>query len=314
MGVLRMSVVLLLLLVLGVQNSVAQPAERRIERQEYIDMWKDEAVRQMLEYGIPASITLAQGILESANGNSSLARYANNHFGIKCHGWEGPGFYIDDDKKDECFRKYFNAEDSYRDHSEFLSTRGRYSFLFELRMTDYKGWAKGLKKAGYATNPKYPQLLIDLIEKHNLSQYDKVTKIPRRKPEKEQEEITYLPTVVHVVKVHDNNINFVIVKKGDSLFKIAKEFGVDLRMLYRYNDLNKSDLIHEGDIIYLQPKRKKSRKVKFHVVKSGETMRDISQMYGVKLKALYKKNNMIQGTEPVKGQEISLKKQLAVER
>jgi LysM repeat protein len=314
MGGLKIAIILLLCLLFGVPTSEAQPSERRVERQEYIDMWKDEAVRQMLEYGIPASITLAQGILESANGNSSLARYANNHFGIKCHNWEGPGFYIDDDSKDECFRKYFDAEDSYHDHSEFLSTRGRYAFLFELRMSDYKGWAKGLRKAGYATNPKYPQLLISLIERHDLAQFDKVSKMPRRKPRKEETEIVYLAKVEHIVTVHDNNINFVIVKKGDSLFKIAKEFNVDLRMLFRYNDLNKKDLIHAGDIIYIQPKRKKSKQVKYHVVTSGETMRGISQKYGVQLKALYKKNNMIRGTEPVKGQKVSLKKRVAAQR
>ena len=132
---------------------------------DYINQWKDVAVEQMHEYGIPASITMAQGILESSYGNSMLATKANNHFGIKCHDWDGASVFKDDDKKNECFRKYNNARESFKDHSIFLSSRSRYSFLFELSTTDYKGWAKGLKKAGYATNPKYPKLLIELLER-----------------------------------------------------------------------------------------------------------------------------------------------------
>jgi flagellum-specific peptidoglycan hydrolase FlgJ len=140
--------------------------------EEYIKLYKKTAVRQMHKYGIPASIILAQGILESSNGNSDLARYANNHFGIKCtNDWNGKTYYIDDDKPDECFRKYRDADESYRDHSEFLM-RPRYAKLFDLKTSNYKGWAKGLKKCGYATNPKYPDLLVNLIERYNLDQYD----------------------------------------------------------------------------------------------------------------------------------------------
>lgn len=140
--------------------------------EEYIELYRGTAVRQMRKYGIPASIILAQGILESSNGNSDLARYANNHFGIKCTSdWNGKTYYKDDDKPDECFRKYRDADASFRDHSEFLM-RPRYAKLFELKTSNYKGWAKGLKKCGYATNPKYPELLINLIERYNLDQYD----------------------------------------------------------------------------------------------------------------------------------------------
>ena len=153
----------------------AQPAERRITREEYIEMYKDDAIREMLKSGVPASITLAQGILESGNGNSPLAVYAKNHFGVKCHkGWTGESMRLDDDEKNECFRKYETVYESFKDHSDFLVTRSRYAFLFDLKITDYKGWAKGLKKAGYATNPNYPSLLIDLIEKYELYNYDKV--------------------------------------------------------------------------------------------------------------------------------------------
>ena len=147
---------------------------QRMTTEEYIAQYKDVAIKKMREYKIPASITLAQGILESGSGNSRLARKANNHFGIKCHKeWHGKKFYMDDDEKHECFRKYPKAADSYRDHSKFLTQRGRYTFLFQYDITDYKKWAYGLKKAGYATNPKYPRLLIKIIEKYHLDQCDK---------------------------------------------------------------------------------------------------------------------------------------------
>ncbi len=209
--------------------SWAQPAEQLITRKEYIETYKDEAVREMLVNGIPASITLAQGILESDNGNSALARYANNHFGIKCHaGWNGPSFYQDDDAKDECFRKYYSAYRSYKDHSEFLRTRTRYASLFSLKPTDYKGWARGLKKAGYATNPKYADLLIKLIEENDLAQYDKVRKMPPiDKAEKEKkvekiEKVEQKPSK-SIVKTHENNINYVIAKQETAILKLPKK-------------------------------------------------------------------------------------------
>src|SRR5690554_5416321 len=165
-------------------STIAQSA-KRISRAEYISMYKDDAIREMHRSGVPASITLAQGILESGDGNSALARKANNHFGIKCHGdWKGKTYYQDDDEKDECFRKYKSVLESFRDHSEFLK-KPRYAFLFELKPTDYKGWAKGLKKAGYATNPRYPQLLIKIIEENNLHQYDLV-KLPKKEKNKDK--------------------------------------------------------------------------------------------------------------------------------
>tara|TARA_B100000900_G_scaffold410039_1_gene427018 strand:- start:12959 stop:13825 length:867 start_codon:yes stop_codon:yes gene_type:complete len=150
-------------------------AAQDMSRTEYIFKYKDLAVAEMNQYGIPASITLSQGVLESGNGNSELARKAKNHFGIKCHSsWEGKKVYHDDDEAQECFRKYPTVAASYRDHSVFLQ-KARYANLFELAITDYKGWAKGLKKAGYATNPEYPELLIKIIENNQLQQYDKPT-------------------------------------------------------------------------------------------------------------------------------------------
>lgn len=300
---------LLMVMLLLANVGFAQPAEKRITHEDYIERWKDEAIRQMLEYGIPASISMAQGILESGYGNSALARYANNHFGIKCHNWDGPGFYQDDDKKNECFRKYESAEKSWEDHSKFLAHRGRYSFLFDLKGNDYKSWAKGLKKAGYATNPKYPSLLIRIIEQYDLHELDKVKKMPKHYPDVEEPDMPFLAER-HKVSVNDNNIKYVMTRKGDTFFKIAKEFDMGLWQIYKYNDLEKTDLLHPGEIIYLQPKRNSFATAAYHTVRKGETMYDISQRYGVKLKKLYKKNNMRAGAQPYDGQKLSLQKNL----
>jgi len=290
-------------------NAQTQPAERRITRSEYIEKYKEDAIREMHHSGVPASITLAQGILESGDGNSPLAMYANNHFGIKCHtGWTGKTMHIDDDEKNECFRKYNSAYESFKDHSEFLSSRSRYAFLFELKITDYKGWAKGLKEAGYATNPKYTQLLIDLIEKHNLNQYDNYAKVPTKKLTKSKTTTSVASTQKYKIELH-NNIKHIVVRKGDSFYSIAKSFEMNLWQIYKYNDLNENDVIKEGDIIYLQPKRNKAKEDN-HIVKKGDTMRSISQQHGIKLQTLYKKNKMIPGTQPQVGQQLSLRKKL----
>lgn len=304
----RLAIIFYLLVVSTVL--MAQPAEKRITREEYIETYKDDAIREMHRSGIPASITLAQGILESGDGNSPLAVYGKNHFGIKCHkGWKGKTMRIDDDEKNECFRKYNDVYDSFRDHSEFLTTRGRYSFLFELKITDYKGWAKGLKKAGYATNPKYPQLLIDLIEKHKLYQYDSYGKVPPKKLKKDRDSSPLaLQKHNRTIKLY-NHIKYIVAREGDTFYKITQDFDMNLWQIFKYNDLNKTDVLKVGDIIYLQPKRNKAKQ-EFHTVKAGETMRDISQLYGVKLKKLYRKNNLIIGTQPNVGDKISLKKKI----
>ena len=291
-----------------VNETLGQPAERRTSRAEYIAKFKDDAIREMHQSGVPASITLAQGILESGDGNSPLAMYANNHFGIKCHsGWTGESMHIDDDEKNECFRKYESAYESFRDHSEFLVTRSRYDFLFDLKITDYKAWAKGLKKAGYATNPKYANLLIMLIEQNDLNQYDNFGKVPPRKPSKQKtSKILASSKQERIVKLH-NNVRYIIVKQGDSFYRIAHDFDLDLRELYRYNDLNQGDVLKTGEVIYIKPKRNKAAE-EYHVVKKGDTMRGISQAYGIKLKQLYKKNLMILGTQPKIGDKLNLKK------
>lgn len=202
-------------------------------------------------------------------------------------------------------RKYYTVYESYRDHSEFLRTRKRYAALFQLKRTDYKGWAKGLRKAGYATNPKYAHLLIKVIEDNKLYEFDRRKKMLVLAYQAEPES----PMIANnrrSIKIHENNIRYVIAQGGDTYFKIAKEFDMGLWQIKKYNDLNRGDKIKNGDIIYLQPKRTKAR-VKYHTVKKKETMRDVSQYYGIKLKALYRKNNMIIGTQPRKKQVLNLR-------
>lgn len=289
----------------------AQPSEPRMSKNDYIERFRDQAIREMHASGVPASITLAQGMLESDYGNSPLAKYANNHFGIKCHtGWEGPTFIQDDDERNECFRKYYDAYDSYRDHSEFLRTRERYSFLFELKSTDYKGWARGLKQAGYATNPKYADLLIRIIEENNLHQYDGIDKLPENavaEVKKEQKQNS-VPKVLSVrqIEVSDNNIKYVLAEKGDTPESIARRNNIGAWQVVRYNDLDGVEYLVPGEIVYLQPKRNNAH-VDFHTVAAGETLRDISQKYGVKIKRLLKMNGWAASYVPQPGEQVRLR-------
>jgi len=299
-----------------IASSVAQtqPAEERYSRQDYISMYRGFAVKEMLISGVPASITLSQGILESGDGNSTLARKANNHFGIKCHEWTGETFHMDDDAKGECFRSYKSVFDSYDDHSQFLKNRSRYAGLFQLEKTDYKGWAKGLKDAGYATNPKYPELLIKIIEENSLHQYDLLTEVPKdfdtpivkgeTKTTQSKSESTAVASAGKIL-LH-NRIKYITVQPGDTYFSICKKHEMVLWQILKYNDLNKDDALTPGQKIYLQPKRYKGDE-EFHIVKEGETMRAISQQHGIKLKTLYKKNNMVAGTQPKVGDKLNLK-------
>lgn len=284
----------------------AQPSETRITRQEYIETYKDLAIREMLEFNIPASITLAQAILESGDGNSPLAKYAKNHFGIKCHkGWDGPTFFQDDDEKNECFRKYSDVEESYRDHSLFLKNRKWYAELFDLKISDYKGWAYGLKKAGYATHPKYAELLIEIIEKNELYKLDKIDEIPKT-PQAKNNLNSKKPESKNYQFSTKNNIRFIIAQKGDTYYKIARRYEMGLWQIYKYNDLEKSDICKEGEIIYLQPKRRKGD-VDKHTVMKGEDLRSISQMHGIKLKRLYKLNNLPPNYQPKPGEVLKLR-------
>jgi LysM repeat protein len=286
--------------------SFAQPAERKMTPEKYIESYKDEAIKEMLMYNIPASITLAQGMLESGNGNSDLAVYANNHFGIKCHvGWDGPSYIKDDDTQNECFRKYPSVLDSYTDHSRFLKGRARYASLFELKRNDYKGWAEGLKTAGYATDPKYTRRLLELIEFHKLYQYDVQEGVPSisASVEKPVTPETFEPR--EILRFH--LIKYIIVKPGDSFYKIAHDTDKDLWQLYKFNDLEADAKLQAGQKLYLQPKRNRAKEP-FHTVKRGETMRSISQLHGIKLKKLYRKNQMKHGEEPKAGDILYLRK------
>lgn len=301
----------LLTLALSLQLSSQNDATLKMQ-EEYIKKYKDIALREMAEFKIPASITLAQGIIETGSGKSRLAKEANNHFGIKCHvGWEGESVKMDDDAPNECFRKYKNAEESFKDHSFFLSQRPRYASLFDLEITDYKGWAHGLKKAGYATNPKYGDLLIKIIEDHELYKLDKldpkteetvVDEVPKNKNRK----FEAFAIAKHNRKVFtNNNRKFIFARKGDDFAKIASDFEIYTYQIWKYNDLDKKDKIAEGQMIYLEKKRNEASKP-HHVVEEGETMYSISQFYGMKMSQLYKKNRMKKDTEPRVGQVLWL--------
>ena len=294
----------------------SQPAEYKMTRPEYVEKYKDIAIKEMLENGIPASITLAQGLLESDAGNSALAMYANNHFGIKCHGddWKGETYIQDDDKKDECFRKYKMAEESYDNHSEFLKSKGRYAFLFELRKTDYKGWAEGLHDAGYATDPSYADRLIKLIEDLKLYQYDRMQEMAINKHEKKKTEPQIIkPTTASFSSSRklflNNNIKYIVVQDGDTYYKIAHDLDMRLWQLHNYNETGQQTCLQVGDVVYLQPKRRHAQKEELHTARFGETMYYISQLYGIKMRHLYKMNHMTEGQEPSAGQKIYLKKQ-----
>lgn len=263
----------------------------------YIQKYKDIAIEQMLRYKIPASITLAQGLLESGAGQSRLTRESNNHFGIKCHGWKGRKVYHDDDSRGECFRAYPNAYFSFKDHSEFLVKSPRYERLFKLKRTDYKGWARGLKACGYATNPKYAQLLINVIETYNLDRYDYARKYDKnliKKMIKDSNEPDADTGFSH--RIYKNNkCYYIIAREGDTFKSLGRELGESYRKLAKYNERDKRDILEEGDIIYLQKKRTKADK-KYkgftHYVSAGESMYSISQLYGIRLKNLYKINKL----------------------
>ena len=260
--------------------SFSEIFSQNLTRKQYITKYSALAVKQMRQYKIPASITLAQGILESNNGNSKLAVKANNHFGIKCHGWEGKKIFEDDDKKNECFRKYKSPLESFKDHSLFLNKYGRYAFLFDYKITDYKSWARGLKKAGYATNKKYPELLIKIIEDNKLNIFDD-----------KDVEIEFISEIRNIY-MHPNRIKYVKSENQDTYITIAKDLNLKLRQLQKYNDSKETNILAEGTIVFIQPKRKKG-KVKVHTYYKNESLMSISQFYGVKLKSLKKRNDLI---------------------
>ena len=249
---------------------------------DYIQKYAPIAVVKMQKHKIPASITLAQGILESGAGQSELAKKSNNHFGIKCHDdWTGDKVYHDDDMRDDCFRVYKSVKDSYEDHSIFLSSHQRYAGLFRLKPTDYVGWARGLKAAGYATSPTYADRLINIIESYNLDRLDS---------DKWKYAPTYFPEAPHTPHLA-NGLVYVVARQGDTMQGIADEFKISRSKLIRYNDLYKTYVPQKGDIIYLHRKNARAQKgYAVHIVKDGDSMYLISQMYGIRLARLYKMN------------------------
>jgi len=258
---------------------------------QYVENYKDMAVDQMRRYHIPASITLAQGICESGAGRSRLAREAHNHFGIKVGmNWTGPYIVMSDDRPDDRFRVYRTDDESYEDHSKFLRNNPRYRSLFSLKETDYKGWAHGLKRCGYATNPNYAPMLIGVIERYNLQQFDSYSSGKYHSKKTTPTETDFFEEHI-VYKV--NKCYLIIANSNDTWEKVSRETGVSVRRLLKYNERPKGSLLQRGDIVYLTKKRTKgdkSLKLTPHRVQPGESMYDISQRYGIRLKNLYKLN------------------------
>jgi LysM repeat protein len=273
--------------------------------QAYIDKWQAVAVSEMIEFGIPASITLAQGILESGNGQSELAKKSNNHFGIKCHlDWEGEKVYHDDDEDGECFRAYKKAEESFRDHSLFLKDRSRYAFLFEESPTDYKAWAKGLKKAGYATNKQYANRLIELIERYDLHQYDVMTDIPEMPGAPEILE----PSLMAISLETSNKVDYFVAREGDSYESIAADFDKRAKDLLKYNELRYDSPLKVGDVVYLQPKKRRAAKEnRYYTFRKDDDIYAVSQKFAVRLDKIYQRNNIPIGQQPAAGTRLILR-------
>lgn len=300
---------------------------QKLTSEDYISKYKDLAISEMKRMGIPAAITIAQGILESENGNSDLAIRSNNHFGIKCKSsWTGDSVLHDDDEKAECFRAYNNVEESYRDHSNFLRGSARYAGLFQLDPTDYKGWAYGLRKAGYATNPRYPEILIRNIEKYNLEQYtldnaDEVAvfDVANAKPDPikvspvqlEKELDNDQSSFVANSTTSINGIKALFVEKGTSLLAIATQNNIKLSKLLEMNDLTKDGLLESDGIIFLEKKKKEGNR-NYTAALAGESLHDISQKNGIILKSLCEYNQLKEDAVLPAGTQLLLKPQQSV--
>jgi hypothetical protein len=307
-------------------TNIFAASPQKMSRQEYIDKYARIAVQEMIEFRIPASITMAQACLESSDGNSVLTRQSNNHFGIKCKStWTGPTVRHNDDELNECFRKYNSPEESFRDHSQFLTSSNRYSFLFAYDVRDFRRWAHGLKQAGYATDPAYPGKLIKIIEDFRLYELDqldwKYVKAPEKKhhfslfgflkkksPDKNLAVASgFLPRTVE----RRNGRKAFIAIEGDDYVRIADEFGKKDWQIYQYNDAQSGDVPEAGEPVFLQPKPSKApRGNDFHLVQKGETLRSIAQWYGVKLQSLRKMNRLDDSQEAEAGTRLSLRKKI----
>jgi LysM repeat protein len=321
----KQSTILLIAVLLIAQRGQAQKSELI---SKYIFAYKDLAIAEMKRTGVPASITLAQGIHESGAGAGKLVLASNNHFGIKCKSnWTGESVRHNDDEKGECFRKYPQAADSYKDHSDFLKNGQRYAFLFLLDPTDYSGWANGLKQAGYATNPKYPQVLIKLIEDYGLQHYTFIAlgKIPDQAAElgnvsiNQQADPTNnasndpalnVPAKKSPVypegqfKINDTKVVF--VKKGSSFLSIAKKYDVDLSKIFEFNETKRAESAEQDQLVYLQRKRKTGIN-DVHIVQPGETLHSIAQEHGIRLESLRELNWLKENDTPAIGEKLNLR-------
>jgi LysM repeat protein len=310
-------------------SAFSASSQNKMSRRDYIETFKELAIREMHRSGIPASITIAQGCLESENGNSSLSQKSNNHFGIKCKSdWKGAREYKDDDEKNECFRSYHTVYESYKDHTDYLMQTPRYAYLFKLSNKDYNAWAKGLRTAGYATDPNYAARLIKIIEDEGLQSLDEIKPedLPdqnifalkgktnnaeenRKKNPGSFSNITLNPYGGREIK-SKNELDIIYVKAGDTFESIAADLGMKPWELHSYNDLAKDAPQPEANtFLYIQRKRCRALKDNdFHTVQPTETMFDVSQKYGIKLNSLYRKNRMKKGTEPRAGSKLYLRK------
>ena len=286
-------------------------------RKAYIDKYSPLAISEMERTGVPASITLAQGLLESGAGRSTLATKAHNHFGIKCHkAWRGDKVYHDDDAPQECFRSYNKDEDSFRDHSDFLRYYDRYKFLFDLELTDYKGWCYGLKQAGYATDPAYATKLIALIEEYDLTRFDKGAVVKVESPE-QLEKAVIMPASydeqfrfsLERTIYQKNGVACIYSVAGDTYDSIALIYDLFPREILRFNDLKEPEELLPGTIVYIQAKKSKAAKGldKYIVSEDGESLREISQRFAVRMRSIEKRNKLKKDVPLVMEQELRLR-------
>ena len=326
----KINVLLIVFLLLsGINRLAAQKSE---VIQNYINEYKELAIAEMQRTGVPAAIKLAQGIHETSAGTSTLVKKSNNHFGIKCKSnWTGESVSHDDDARGECFRKYPSATDSYKDHSDFLKNSQRYASLFALDPTDYEGWANGLKKAGYATNPKYPLVLIKLIEDYHLQDYSLIalgkmkaedqpviavaepgaSEQPVKSIKKTETTTVVTPVSKPVIdypsgEFRINDTKVVFVTKGTSYLSIAKQYDVSLSRLFEFNEMKQAEEAATDQLIYLQRKRK-TGKEEYHTVAPGETLHDIAQEQAIRLDALMEYNWLKEGQQPAVGEKLYLR-------
>ena len=304
MKLIRLSILVLC----GVAVNVANAQTKSQVFIDYINKYKDIAIQQMVKHRIPASITLAQGLLESGAGNSDLAKRSNNHFGIKCGGtWLGASTTHFDDGRNECFRVYETVNDSYEDHSIFLH-KERYGRLYRLGILDYIGWARGLKACGYASSPTYADRLINLIELYELNTLDYDPDAPVYIPAQRPLPVIELNT--HAIKTN-NGVMYVNAHAGDTWASLAKAFGVSKKKLLKFNDATDDVPLNNGDIVYLETKKSKASKnaIKdnIYIIQKDDSMYGIAQKYGITLKSLYKLNKIPYEYVPVEGHNLRLR-------